>query len=69
MQEKIIKSLIARKYKDFPWVKMKNFVKEAGVPADEVNAVCDKYSLWQLAKHKGIDLPDQHWAAAAEEAA
>ena len=69
VQEKNIKSLVARKYKGFPWVEVESFVGEAGIPADEVNAICDKYSLWQLAKNKGIDLLDHPWAAAAEHAA
>merc|ERR1711966_99351 len=56
--EKDIKKRIANKYKSYPWIKMKNFLKKAGVDKNEVNKVLDKYNLWTLAKAKGIPLPD-----------
>merc|ERR1712166_808279 len=56
--EKDIKKRIANKYKSYPWMKMKNFLKKQGVDKDEVNKVLDKYNLWVLAKNKGIPLPD-----------
>merc|ERR1712166_1452594 len=56
--EKDIKKRIANKYKSYPWMKMKNFLKKQGVDKDEVNKVLDKYNLWVLAKAKGIPLPD-----------
>ena len=56
--EKDIKKRIANKYKSYPWMKMKNFLKKQGVDKDEVNKVLDKYNLWILAKNKGIPLPD-----------
>ena len=56
--EKDIKKRIANKYKSYPWMKMKNFLKKAGVDKDEVNKVLDKYNLWILAKAKGIPLPE-----------
>merc|ERR1712086_1040470 len=44
--EKDIKKRIANKYKSYPWMKMKNFLKKQGVDKDEVNKVLDKYNLW-----------------------
>lgn len=58
VQEKEIKRIIAMKYKLYPWMKMKNFLKKQGVPKAEVDSLLDKYSLWQLSKKKGIELPN-----------
>merc|ERR1712147_420114 len=50
VQEKEIKRIIAMKYKLYPWMKMKNFLKKQGVPKAEVDSLLDKYSMWQLSK-------------------
>jgi hypothetical protein len=46
------------KYKLYPFIKFKNFLKKNGIAKAEVDHCLDKYNLKKLAEKHGVEIPD-----------
>lgn len=56
--ERVEREYILNKYKLYPFIKMKNFLKKNGIPKGEVDACLGKYELKKLSEKHSVDLPD-----------
>eukprot|EP00656_Telonema_subtile_P041535 TRINITY_DN4672_c0_g1_i1.p1 TRINITY_DN4672_c0_g1~~TRINITY_DN4672_c0_g1_i1.p1 ORF type:complete len:475 (-),score=174.96 TRINITY_DN4672_c0_g1_i1:213-1637(-) len=57
-REEAERAAVLLKYKLYPYIKMKNFLKNNGVPKNDVDACLGKYELKKLADSHSVALPD-----------
>jgi len=55
---RVEREYILNKYKLYPFIKMKNFLKSNGIPKDAVDNCLGKYELKKLAEAHNVELPD-----------